>query len=134
MDTGKYRNLVLTGEIYRPSRGRGYLELMVEFSSNNHLKKLSVVQSDRPKHVYLNPRIYVLGLEITYLLMYFCLDILVPTKFLNQTVQRNPTDGSRTLQNIEESTKTDVVCVLIPTKPRVKSWERESECGRVGNL
>jgi hypothetical protein len=42
MDTGKYRKLVLTGEIWRPSTVRADLE-----------------------------RIYVVGLEITYLLMYF---------------------------------------------------------------
>jgi hypothetical protein len=42
LDTGKYRKLVLTGEICRPSPVRAALEL-----------------------------IYVVGLEITYLLMYF---------------------------------------------------------------
>jgi hypothetical protein len=42
LDTGKYRKLVLTGEISRPSPVRAALEL-----------------------------IYVVGLEITYLFMYF---------------------------------------------------------------
>ncbi len=42
VDTGKYRKLVLTGEIYRPSPVRAVLE-----------------------------SIYFVGLEITYLSMYF---------------------------------------------------------------